>query len=157
MTPDERAIAAEAFWRDEQGDVQMQHAEAIVSIARRLNFRAKSVQALPIERRARLLAQLPEVTDSVATRALIAFHFVARRELMGAFLDALGIAHERGLIQDETVSPPPADKLDAAITTVRSQFPARDVDLYLRTLAALDPDTWTHVESALATNASRAG
>lgn len=152
LTPDQRAIAADAFWRDEQGDVEVQHAEAVFAIARRLNFRAKSVYALPLERRAKLLAQLPEVTDSVATRALIAYHFVAQRDLMGAFLDALGIAHERGLIKDETVAPPAQERITAAVATVRAHFPARDVDLYLRTLAALDPETWTHVESALAAN-----
>lgn len=156
LTPEQRTIASDAFWRDEQGDVQIQHAEAVLAIARRLNFRAKSVQALPLERRARLLSQLPDVSDSVATRALIAYHFAAQRDLMGAFLDALGIAHERGLIQDETVPPPDVDKLSAAITAVRSQFAVRDVDLYLRTLAALDPDTWTHVDAALAKDAARA-
>lgn len=152
LTPAQRAIAAEAFWREEQGDVEVQHAEAVFAIAKRMKFRPKSVVALTLERRAKLLAAISDVTDSVASRALIAYHFVAQRDLMSAFLDALGIAHERGLIKDETVAAPPQDKLDAAITAVRGQFPAQDVDLYLRTLAALDPETWTHVEAALAAN-----
>ena len=156
LTPDQRAIAAEAFWRDDQGDVEVQHAEAVFAIARRMNFRAKSIVALPLERRAKLLAQLPDITDSVATRALIAYHFVAQRDLMSAFLDALGIAHERGLIKDETVPAPDQDKLSAAITSVRAQFPAQDVEIYLRTLAALDPETWTHVEATLAANPAQA-
>ena len=150
MPPEKRLIAAEAFWREEQADIQMQHVDAIVTIAKRLNFRPKSVQALPIERKAKHLAHLSEVSDAVATRALIAYHFTAKRDLMSAFLDALGIAHENGLINEESVPPPTRETLKAGILKARSAFPREDVDLYLRTLAALDGDTWAELDGALA-------
>ncbi len=153
MPAEKRVVAAEAFWRDDQGDVAMQHAEAIASIARRLNFRAKSVQALPVDRKAKHLGQMSEVSDAVATRALIAYHFTAKRDLMAAFLDALGIKHEDGLINEETVPPPPKEKLVEAIATLRQAFPAEDVDLYLRTLSTLDGDTWGEVEAAMGDSA----
>jgi hypothetical protein len=152
MSPENRLVAADAFWRDDQTDAGMQQVEAIVSIARRLNFRAKSVQALPLEKRAKHLAQMSDVSDAVATRALIAYHFSAKRPLMGAFLDALGIAHEDGLIKEESVPAPAKEKLAAAIATVRGSFPAEDVDLYVRTLAALDGETWAEAETALGTS-----
>jgi hypothetical protein len=150
MSAEQRLAAADAFWREDQADIQMQHVDAIVSIARRLNFRAKSVQALPVERRAKLLAQMSDVSDAVATRALISYHFTAKRDLMAAFLDALGIAHENGVISEEAVAAPPRAKLVEAIGRVRQTFPPADVDLYLRTLATLDGDTWAEVDSALA-------
>jgi hypothetical protein len=149
MPQDKRLVAATAFWSEDQDDVQLQHFDAIATIARRLNFRAKSVQALPIERKAKHLSQLQDVSDAVATRALISYHFTSKRELMAAFLDALGIAHDNGLINEESVAPPPAEKLSAAIATVKQAFPAEDVDLYLRTLATLDGDTWAGVEAAM--------
>src|SRR5262245_51847822 len=114
MSPENRLIAADAFWRDEQAEAGMQHIEAIIAIAKRLNFRPKSVQALPLDKRAKHLAHLQDVSDAVATRALIAYHFAARRSLMAAFLDALGISHEDGLIKEESVPAPPKDKLAAA-------------------------------------------
>jgi len=150
MTPDQRLAAAGAFWNEDQQDIELQHADAILTIARRLNFRTKSVQALPVERRAKLLAQLGDVSDSVATRALIAYHFTARRDLMAAFLDALGIAHENGLINEENVPPPDRARLEAAVTKLRSTFDRADVDLYLRTLATLDGDTWAELDAAMA-------
>ena len=153
MPADKRLAAAEAFWRDDQGDIAMQHMDAMASIARRLNFRAKSVQALSIDRKAKHLSQLGDVSDAVATRALIAYHFTTKRELMAAFLDALGIQHEDGLISEETVPAPPREKLVAAVATLRSSFPAEDVDLYLRTLSTLDGDTWGEVESAMSETA----
>ena len=149
MSAEQRLAAADAFWREDQADVQVQHADAILSIAKRLNFRAKSVQALPVERRARFLAQLPDISDAVATRALISYHFTAKRDLMAAFLDALGIAHENGLIGEESVTPPTRDQLVGAIAKLRSAFPAADADLYLRTLVTLDGDTWAELDAAL--------
>ena len=35
----------------------------------------------------------------MAGRALILYHLAEQRPMMGAFLDALGIAHENGLIR----------------------------------------------------------
>jgi hypothetical protein len=150
MPLERRVRAAEAFWRDEDSpDIDVQKMEAIVALARRLNFRTRSIQALPVERRARHLAQLTEVTDAIATRALIAYHFTNHRPLMAAFLDALGIAHEDGLITEEDVKAPDREKIAAAAATVRASFDPMDVDLYLRTLATLDGDTWANVEGAL--------
>jgi hypothetical protein len=150
MPADKRVTAAAAFWRDtDSPEIAAQHAEAVGMLARRLNFRVRSLQALPIERRARHLAQVSDVSDSVATRALIAYHFEAQRPLMAAFLDALGIAHENGLITAEDVSAPAPDILTTAVQTVRASFPSDDVELYLRTLATLDGDTWTHLDGLL--------
>lgn len=150
MNADQRLVAADAFWHEDQADIQLQHMEAIVAIARRMNFRPKSVHALAIERKAKMLAQMQEVSDSIATRALISYHFKAKRDLMGAFLDAVGIAHENGMIAEESVPAPPADKLTAAIKKVRETFPQHDVDLYMRTLATLDGDTWAGMDEAMA-------
>jgi hypothetical protein len=144
--PVERRLPlADAFWRDEQGvDQQI---EAIVTLARRLKFRTKSVQALSIERRAKHLAQLSDVSDGLATRALIAYHFQAARPLMAAFLDAAGIAHEDGLITADEMAPPDPVALVKAVDKIRSAFPADAVDLYLDTLVAIDPDTWGALEA----------
>jgi hypothetical protein len=150
MPVDKRLLAADAFWREEQADAQMQHMDAVVTIARRLNFRPKSVHALPVERKAKHLSQLADVSDAVATRALISYHFTVKRDLMAAFLDALEIKHENGLINEESVPPPSRERIAAAITTVKSSFPQEDVDLYLRTLSALDEETWAQVEAAMA-------
>lgn len=150
MPVDKRLLAADAFWREEQADAQMQHMDAVVTIARRLNFRPKSVHALPVERKARHLSQLGDVSDAVATRALISYHFTVKRDLMAAFLDALEIKHENGLINEESVPPPSKERIAAAITAVKGSFPQEDVDLYLRTLSALDEETWAQVEAAMA-------
>jgi hypothetical protein len=143
-----RVRAAEAFWRDEDSpEIEAQQMEAIVAIARRLNFRQKSVLGMSAERRARALAQIADVSDALATRALVAYHFQHQRPLMAAFLDALGVAHDNGLITAEELTAPARDRLAAAVEAVRASFPAADVSLYLNTLTAVDGDTWGELEA----------
>ena len=147
MPIEKRVAAADAFWRDEQG--MEQQAEATVTLARRLNFRAKSLASLPIARRARHLASVADLSDTVAGRALVAYHFTAERPMMTAFLDALGITHEDGLITAEEVPQPDPTKLVGAVAALRGAFPEDTVDLYLRTLVALDGDTWSGLDALL--------
>jgi hypothetical protein len=62
--------------------------------------------------------------------------------MMGAFLDALGIGHEDGLISEDNVAVPEAEKVHAAAADLASRYPADDVSLYFTTLVSQDPDTW---------------
>lgn len=140
MPAERRFAAAELFWTDEQSaDQQL---EAVAAIASHMKFRTKSVVGLPVERKAKYLATLPMVTDTIAARALVNYHLEKHRSMMGAFLDALGIAHEDGLISEENVAKPAAETLKTAATELAARFPAEDVSLYFSTLVSQDPDTW---------------
>lgn len=139
MTLDQRQRAARAFWNDEGiGDDQVQ---AALLIAQHKKFRPKTIVALDADRKARHLASLASLPDPLAARALIVYHLAEQRAMMGAFLDALGIKHENGLIEEENVKPEP-EKLAPAAAKIESEFPADDVRLYLNTLMCQDPDTW---------------
>lgn len=150
MPVDKRVLAAEAFWLDrESPEIDVQQMEAVATLARRLKFRTRSIQALSVERRARHLAQVNDLGDTVVTRALIAYHFSHQRPLMGAFLDALGIEHDEGLITAEDVAAPDEARLSKAVAAVKTSFDPSDVDLYLRTLAVLDSGTWANIPAVL--------
>lgn len=140
MPLEKRQAAARAFWEDEHG--LDQQVEVIVTLARKLNFRPKSLQQLPAERRIKMLANMADVSEPVATRALIGYHLTSERPLMAAFLDAVGIEHDNGLITAEEVPAPPPEKLAAGVAAIKAAFPAEDVRLYLHTLVVLDGDTW---------------
>jgi hypothetical protein len=143
LSPEKRLVAAHAFWADEHGHEQQ--VEVIVTLARKLNFRPKSVPALPIERRAKLLAGMDGVSDAVASRALIAYHLAAERPMMAAFLDALKIEHDNGLITAEEVPAPDKTALAEGVRAIGAAFPADAVRLYLHTLVLLDGDTWAEL------------
>lgn len=141
LPPDRKQMAAEAFWRDENAAVEQ--ADALASIAQRIKFRLKSVQTMPLDKKVRQLLSLPVVSEAVAARLLVSYHLEQQRPMMGAFLDALGIAHEQGLIADENITAPPADRLSTAARTLAASFPAEDVSLYFSTLLWQDPETWS--------------
>jgi hypothetical protein len=142
LPPDRKLQAAEAFWSDE--NAALEQAEVIVAIAQRIKFRPKSVVALPREKKARHLVALGTVSELVAARLLVAYHLAQQRPMMGSFLDAMGIKHEQGLIeeQEEEAPPPSPERLREAAASLAGQYPAEDVALYLSTLVWQDPETW---------------
>ncbi|SRR6266508_2010161 len=139
LTLDQRQRVALAFWADE--DATDDQVQAAFLIAQQKKFRPKTVIGLDLDRKARHLATLGSVPDAIVARALIVYHLAEQRPMMGAFLDALGIAHENGLIQEDSVKPDAA-KIGPAVAQLTSQFPADAVRLYLTTLLAQDPETW---------------
>jgi hypothetical protein len=139
MTAEQRLAAARAFWQsDEAGDDQVQ---AVLLIAQQKKFRPKTVMGLDEERRSKHLASFASIPETMAARALIVYHLAAQRPMMGAFLDALGIAHENGVIQADDVKPDES-KLAASVDQIAGTFPQADVALYLNTLLCQDPETW---------------
>src|SRR5262245_61472363 len=140
LPTDLRVSASQAFWADEQA--ALEQAEAVALIAGHLKFRPKSVLALSNEKKARHLAGLARVSDLLAARLLVSYHLAHQRPMMGAFLDALGIAHEDGLIKDESPKAPDAETLDRAIKTLAEKYSKADVARYFWALLWQDPETW---------------
>jgi hypothetical protein len=139
MTPELRVAAARAFWQEE--NAASEQMQAVFLISQQKKFRPKTVAGLDDDRKARHLASLGTLPDALAGRALIAYHLAEQRPMMGAFLDALGIAHENGLINEENVAPDAA-KLAPAAAAIAAQYPPEQVSLYLNTLFCQDPETW---------------
>jgi len=146
LSSERKLQAADAFWRDDNAAAEQ--ADAIATLAQRLKFRIKSVVALPVEKKARHLATMPAVSELVAARLLVSYHLAQQRPMMGAFLDALGIKHENGLIEDDEMAAPPPEKLQEAARTMAATFPAEDVALYFSTLIWQDPETWGALQEA---------
>src|ERR1700751_4314716 len=103
MSADQRLAAARAFWTaDDAIDDQLQ---AALLIAQQKKFRPKTVISLDIDRKARHLASLASLPDGVAARVIVLYHLADQRPMMAKFLDALGIAHDNGVIQEDSVVP----------------------------------------------------
>ena len=143
MSPELRQQAARAFWLDEEAtDDQVQ---AVLVIAQQKKFRPKFVLGLDIDRKSRHLATLGSLPDPIAARVLIVYHLAEQRAMMAAFLDALGIQHDNGLIKEDDVKPDP-EKLGPAAAQIAQQFPPEHVSLYLNTLLCQDPATWAALQ-----------
>jgi uncharacterized protein Usg len=140
MPDAKRLLAAEAFWQERDGVEQQ--IEAMTLIARQLKARPKFVQGLPLEKKARYLASFPQMPDALAARLLVSYHLAHQRPMLQAFLDALGIAHEDGVIAADPEGPISAERLATAADALDAAFPPEDVTLYLATLLSQDPETW---------------
>ena len=98
---------------------------------------------MPVEKKSQYLLSMPAVSEMVAARLLVAYHLAHQRPMMGAFLDALGIRHEEGIIAEEEVKPPSRRCAEEGRQRrSRRRIPREDVSLYLSTLVWQDPDTW---------------
>lgn len=139
LTPERRRQIAGAFWRDTESTEQQ--LEAVAAISRQLNFRSKTVASLPLEKRVRYFASLINPSDALVLRALVTYHLHHHRPMMVAFLDAVGVPHEDGLIQQE-ITAPAAERLAEGAAALSAQYAAEDVALYLSTLLLQDPETW---------------
>jgi hypothetical protein len=148
MTSEQRQRAARSFWTDEQAvDDQIQ---AALLIAQQKKFRPKYVASLDTDKKARHLAGMLLIPDALAARTLVVYHLADHRQMMGDFLDALGIAHENGLIQDDDAKPDP-EKVGPAVAAIQEKYPAEDVSLYLDTLRCQDPQTWSILDTVAST------
>jgi len=141
LTREERLAAAVAFWREPSPEVA---ASALGAIAKARHMRPQVARALPDEARAQALAAILDPGESVAAGLLVTLHLSQRRPLLAAFLDALGLPHEDGVLKDEAdATPPPGvEAARAAVERLTGRFPAHEVRTYLNTLWLQDPERW---------------
>jgi hypothetical protein len=147
LDPDVRTLAARAVYGSDDAS---QRAEADAAIAHRLKFRPASVRKLPVERRVGYVAGAGFPDDDLASTLLLALHVRERPDLLVAFLDALEIPHEGGVIDpDHELEPPSSEDLRRAAAVLFDSFEADDVEVYLVALVALDPHHWSDLSDVL--------
>ena len=139
MTAEQRLRAAHALWHEDEARDDQAHAVSL--IAEQKKFRRKTVSALDKDRKARYLATLSNVPEALGVRLLVLYHLAEQRPMMAAFLDAVGLANDNGLIHEDGVTPDPA-KIPGAASAIARAHPPHDVALYLNTLLWQDPASW---------------
>ncbi|HWA16102.1 MAG TPA: hypothetical protein VG817_06710, partial [Gemmatimonadales bacterium] len=122
----------------------------VATLPRFKAFRPQAIKKLTNKELISAIAGSTQLTQDMIRSALISLHLPARAAMLGAFMDSLGIPHEDGLIAEgATVKLPGADKLATAVIGLAKQFPPRDVGIYLLSLVAMDPETWSPLADVL--------
>jgi hypothetical protein len=118
-------------------------AGALGVIARARHMRPQAVRAMPPEAQARAVASILDPGEALSASLLVALHLGARRDLLKAFLDAMGLPHEDGILKDEAENAPRprSEALRSAVQSLAS-FPKDQVATYLNTLYLQDPERW---------------
>jgi hypothetical protein len=159
LTREERLGAARAFWREPPQDVL---GAAFTSIVKARRMRPQVVRALSDEAKSETLASILEPGEPLAAALLVALHLGERRPLLVAFLDAVGLPHENGLIKEDPVALVGEGEARAGIRALGA-FPRRQIETYLNTLWLQDPERWevlprsSEAEFAGSGNAGSAG
>jgi hypothetical protein len=145
LTPDERLRAAAAFFAEPPPELA---AAALGALVKARHLRPQAARALAPEAQARILATVLEPGEPLAQGLLVGLHLSERRPLLAAFLDALRLPHENGILNEEADSAPPVDERSArAAHGALSGFPAEQVRAYFNTLWLQDPERWQALES----------
>ena len=113
------------------------------AIALALRFRDAGVRKLSVDRRVDYLARVVRPDEALASSLLMALHLVCRQALLVSFLDELQIPNHDGLIsEDYELGPVGAEVLEPAVVRLREHHDLAEVEVYLASLLALDPDIW---------------
>lgn len=146
LDPATRLAAATQFWSEPPAEAA---GAAMGAIAGARKMRPQAVRGMSAEAKAKALATVLDPGESVAASLLVALHLGHRRAMLAAFLDALGMPHEDGLLkEDAPAAPPPSvEQVRSAAEGLVARFPMGDVEVYLNTLLVQDPDHWQSVSA----------
>ncbi len=146
LPPEERLAAATAFFAETPSELA---GTAISALARARHLRPQAARALAPDAQARILATVHDPGEPLAQGLLVSLHLGQRRPLLRAFLDAVSLPHEDGVLKEEGEASPPVtpEQARAGIAALAS-FPAGQVRTYLNTLWLQDPDRWGALEAA---------
>lgn len=126
-----------------------------LEVAKALHFRPHAIRKLPMEQRAKKARQIMLGKRNVE----LAYEFIGsyllkeRKALVTGFLDATGVKHEEGMIEDLDGARPDPAKLAGAVAELDREFEAEDVTLYL----SLCAEQWPQVRELEALWRSRVG
>jgi hypothetical protein len=149
LDPETRRLAASSLYRG-QWDDPAGRREADNAIAEAIHFRSAAVRKLPVEKRIDYLLRAVRPDDSLARSLLLALHLDKRKGLLETFLDHLEIPQEGGMIDaDFDLQPPATDRLSGAVEKLREVHPSGEVDIYLISLLAMEPETWGGLEELI--------
>lgn len=86
--------------------------------------------------------------EDLAIEVLQNWLLSAHREMLGEFLDACGIVHQEGLI-DDIPPQPPREKVDAAVEAICAKYSPATVKVYLHLFQPQDAQAWPDLDALL--------
>ncbi len=140
LPQEERLAATTAFFAEMPPELA---GTAVGALARARHLRPQAARALAPDAQARILATVLDPGEPLAQGLLVSLHLGERRPVLRAFLDALSLPHEDGVLKEEGEAAPPVtpEQARAGVAALAS-FPAGQVRTYLNTLWLQDPDRW---------------
>jgi hypothetical protein len=135
MSPERFLALYQSLERDGFGPLDGQ-------VAQSLHFRPQAIRKLPMAQRAKRAKMLVESSGNpnLAYELVGGYLLRTRKELVTGFLDATGVKHEQGMIEDVDGAKPAPDRIAPALIELDRKFPPEDVTLYLHLCVDQWPD-----------------
>lgn len=146
LSPEEKNLAAAEMVKD---PTPLIRASVIAVVADARKMRPIAARKLPPEVQAKIVATVRDPGEVLASSLLVALHLGPRKPMLVAFLDALGLPHEDGVLKDESTTPIGLEDLKKACAALQNEPPSA-VRIYLNTLWLQDPDRWAHARDVFA-------
>jgi hypothetical protein len=122
----------------------------LAAVAQALRVRPVFLEKKPrAQRHAEMINVLgrPRLEEAAAT-LLRGWLLKSQTSMLADFLDALGIPHQQGVVE-EFPATVPDDKLKAAVETLLAKYPREKVALYLNAIQATSGVQWANLEQLL--------
>ena len=135
LPPEERLAAAAAFFAEPPPELA---GAAVGALVKARHLRPQAARSLAPDAQARILATVLDPGEPLSQGLLVSLHLGHRRALLGAFLDALSLPHEDGVLKEEADAAPPVtpEKAKAAVGDSRLLPRRRGADLPQHAVAA---------------------
>jgi hypothetical protein len=144
LSPADRLAAATHLFAEPAPEAV---AGAFSAIVRARRMRPQAVRAMSPDAQARAIAVILDPGEPLAGSLLVALHLGERRPLLRAFLDAMQLPHEDGILKEEAEqSPAPSSGALRTALPALASFPKDHVAVYLNTLFLQDPERWAALE-----------
>ena len=139
MSP-ERAVV---FCRALADEAPTAFAQSLALAAGAFRMRPVALKRLPFEKRAKKARSLIEGKHNaeLAYELFGTYLVTTKKDLVTAFLDATGVPHEDGMIQNPDASTPDESKLEDAVVALDAAHDPADVTLYLAIAAEQWPES----------------
>jgi len=147
MTPERTAELLEAIGKVSPAIVLRTVQVAAASI----NARPKFLQQQPFLKRATAVRRaLSRVAAEALAEEILAVYFLeCRKEILIEWLDALGIAHEEGVLKDNVIPQPSESEIQAKANDFLKKEDAEDRKLLLQAFAAQSAIDWPALDALL--------
>lgn len=147
MTP-ERAVAMMRVLKEGAPGMFRQ---AVDAAAVSIKARPVWMRRQPFEKRSESIRRaLARVTANPVADELLAIYFLeCRKELLIEWLDAVGLKHDEGSLEDEAPDQPDAAKLKSVVDSFLAAADDPDRDLLLRAFAAQGAIEWPDLDAQL--------
>ncbi|MFQ5418347.1 MAG: hypothetical protein ACE5FL_15080 [Myxococcota bacterium] len=151
MSPEQATEVMRSLKKEAPG----MYAQALAAAAAAFRARPVYLARQPIDKQAASIRRaLARVAASPIAEELLAVYFLeCRRDLLIEWLDALGIAHDEGTLEDDAPAPPPKTKLAKTTRAFRAVDDDADRDLLLAAFAAQESVDWPDLDELIGPSA----